>query len=174
MLTKQFNAVIRSFVTDNITLKDVSGTTSTIQSYKSTVNNITRPCMIPELLKLVPPYGNASVGNGPEFAGVNFGDGDTPPTENDYNLSGSRINTAASVLQIVKTVTTDGDTFTGVYTLTNVSTNDITIKEIALIGAVYTGSSSGKTYLIDRNVLAEALTIPAGEVGRITYTITVS
>lgn len=105
-----------------------------------------------------------------------IGTGTTPPAFDDYGLSGSIIKTISSaVTSTSKTVEEDGITISTTWTVTNTSDEAITIGEIAFWGG-YNGSSnvnssSASKMCIERTVLEEPLTIEAGGVGQLTYTI---
>lgn len=105
-------------------------------------------------------------------SGVVFGTGSSVAPD-DYTISGDVIsgisyNTAISYFndgaKAEKTV---------VYTITNNNETDITISEIGYFEKVPAGkNSSATTYsLIEHTVLDSPVTIPAGGVGQITYTI---
>jgi hypothetical protein len=91
---------------------------------------------------------------------VFFGTGTTPPTYDDYSLSGEII----SGLTITTSVTNEnnGTEITALYTITNTSGADVTIGEIGLFFM---------KYMIDRTVLETPLTITNGSIGQLTYTI---
>lgn len=95
---------------------------------------------------------------------VKFGDGDVPATIDDYKLSGNTITGLTGSAVASYTPDDDGITFSAVWTLTNGNADSVTIKEVGL--TTYTGG-----YFIDRTVLDTPVTIPAGGVGQITYTI---
>ena len=60
-----------------------------------------------------------------------------------------------------------------VYTITNNNAEEITIREVALHVLFYrTTSGSTNGCVIDRTVLDTPVTIPAGGVGQVEYTIT--
>lgn len=100
--------------------------------------------------------------------GVIFGDGDTTPTLNDYNLAGNLI-TSISASVITNAVTNDdGCTLNCIYTITNSGSEAITIKEIGLVMK----STTSYTYLLERTVLESPVTIEPGGVGQVNYTIT--
>lgn len=104
--------------------------------------------------------------------GVMFGDGDTPPTENDYALSGNAISNTTITVTPTVTFETDSDGLgvtRGRYVIANISQSPVTIKEVALFAALYAPTSSA--YLMDRTVLTEPLTIEVGGVGILTYEI---
>ena len=112
-------------------------------------------------------------GNG----GVIFGTGNTPPTIDDTTLSGSLISGFA----YSKIVTTerggDGVTFTALYTVTNNNAEAITISEVAIIANLTKSNTSPETRykaLVERTVLDTPVTIPAGGVGQVEYTITLN
>ena len=107
--------------------------------------------------------------------GVVFGTGNTPPTIDDTTLSGNLI----SGFSYTKSVTTErgdnGVTFTALYTVTNNNAEAITISEVAIIANLsQSNTSPDATYkaLVDRTVLDTPVTIPAGGVGQVVYTIT--
>lgn len=107
--------------------------------------------------------------------GIIFGDGNTPPTYNDYTLSGNLITTIATSTTVNKNIDDTGVTITSICTLTNNGSESITVAEVGLIGQLYTstGAASQKSYkaLFERTVLETPVTIPAGGVGQVTYTV---
>jgi len=105
--------------------------------------------------------------------GVIFGDGDTPPTENDYFLSGQAINTLTVASGVTSNEENGGIVVRGTYTITNISDADVTIREVGMFGGGYNGTN-WISFLIDREVLDAPLTIPAGGIGQVVYTIKVS
>lgn len=110
-----------------------------------------------------------------EYAGVLIGTGTTPPTIDDYKLSGEIISnfTYSSALSIEET--DGGFTATVLFTITNTGSEAFTIGEIGMITNADKQYSSKASetykYLIERTVLDEPLTIEAGGVGLLTYTI---
>lgn len=107
-------------------------------------------------------------------AGVLFGNGDTPPTMEDYKLSGDIISDFTYSAAISKDSTDNGVSITATYTITNTSSSEIVIKEIGVVGKLVSSNYSGPQYigLLDRTVLDTPVTIPAGGVGQVVYTIT--
>ena len=101
-----------------------------------------------------------------------FGDGDVAPTINDYYLSGNLITGIVSSTTTVRKPNGVEKRFT----VTNNNSNEITIKEICYFNSASwnsdLGSSSGSVLLLDRTVLNEPVTIPAGGIGQVVYTIT--
>lgn len=97
--------------------------------------------------------------------GVLFGDGDTPPTFNDVALSGNILNTKLTG-SVIRTYEhgDNGSSYTFVYTLTNTSSESITIKEVA----AHEGFTSSA---VERTLLEAPITIAPGGVGQVTYTI---
>ena len=110
-------------------------------------------------------------------SGIQFGTGTTPPTFDDYKLSGSII--AGLTGTLTKDCVNDEDgnfVITISATLTNTNSTDVTIGEIgysrSFTGRGTTGNSNAYAYiLIDRTVLDTPVTIPAGGIGQVTYTI---
>ena len=72
------------------------------------------------------------------------------------------------------TVTPDesGLTITALYTITNTGSSAFTIGELGLIAATYTNVSTNSKCLVERTVLDTPVTIPAGGIGQVEYTIT--
>lgn len=110
-------------------------------------------------------------GSAPNTSGVVFGDGTVAPQYTDYKLSGNIIG-GISTLKNVTSTCEDGKTkWVANYTITNNNSTDITISEIGLIVTLGTAKSSGGATLAERTLLDSPVTIPAGGVGQITYTI---
>lgn len=101
------------------------------------------------------------------FGGVVFGTGSVEPKFDDHKLSGDLITTISAACSVSPTLDDGGCTFTGMYTLTNTGSEEIIIGEVGLImNSPYSG-----TFLIERTVLDSPVTIPAGGIGQVTYTI---
>lgn len=113
------------------------------------------------------------------MSGVVFGTGNTPPTSDDYTLSGSGVDGLSNsnityVISYENSETTRSIIAT--YTITNSTGADITIGEVGLVCTLYgtrSGYTSGSYYpiLVERTVLDSPVTIPADGVGQVTYTI---
>lgn len=106
---------------------------------------------------------------GTGYGGVIFGTGTTPPSIDDYKLSGEVVSTITCTAAVTKTADDAGVTYQGLYTITNTGNNDVTIGEVAIICAIR--STYGWDMLLERTVLDEPLTIPAGGIGQVTYTV---
>ena len=122
------------------------------------------------LAGLRPYSGNfisASYGNG-----IVFGDSDEPESEDDYYLKGSIINgltASAAVEKVAGSVKKN-------FTLTNNTSSPVTIKEVGFYAQFYftdmAGGGNAVYIMVDRTVLDTPLTIPAGGIGQVEYTIT--
>ena len=100
--------------------------------------------------------------------GVAFGTGTTPPTVDDIKLSGDFI-TGLSCSAATSYDWQDGYVdFIGIYTLTNTTAADITIGEVALMCST---SQYDYPVMFERTVLDTPVTIPAGGIGVIDYSI---
>ena len=106
---------------------------------------------------------NISTAATPKNGGVAFGNGTNEPSEDDYTLSGSLVTAFTASAVMSKT----DNTLKVTYTLT--ATADITISEIGLFGLYYSGNRY--PFLIERTLLDNPVTIPAGGVGQVEYTI---
>lgn len=111
------------------------------------------------------------------LGGVIFGNGTEPVMFDDYCLSGDIISTFTYATAMSYKYDDDGVTVSATYTLTNTGSEPFTISEIGLIATSYTpgrgyqNNSTVNECLIERTLLDEPVTIPAGGVGRVTYTI---
>lgn len=92
-----------------------------------------------------------------------FGDGNTPPTVDDYQLSGSHFTTCSANVSI--SFDSDSNSFAALYTLTNTGTEEFVVREVGVF--YYSG-------MVVREVLDSPVTIPAGGVGQVTLTIKVN
>lgn len=104
--------------------------------------------------------------------GVILGTGTTPPTIDDYSLSGDIVTGFTYNSTVSATADDDVVTLTATYAIINGEDKEITIGEIALMCCL--GSTkSGETYsgIIERTVLDSPVTIPAGGIGKIEYSI---
>lgn len=99
-------------------------------------------------------------------AGVILGDGDLPVTLDDYKLSGSVITGITASVAFSPSLEETGATASGLLTITNGNADSVTIKEIGICASI-----SNTILMVERTVLDSPVTIPAGGVGQITYTI---
>ena len=104
--------------------------------------------------------------------GVLFGTGDTPASLDDYKLAGDVIQNIAASIAETYSYSEAQPSLKAVYTITNNNAAAITIKEVALhVLYNYTSNNSVRGCVIDRTVLDTPVTIPAGGVGQVEYTI---
>ena len=101
------------------------------------------------------------------YAGTFFGTGTTPPTIDDYKLSGNLITTISSSVSFSAVNEDGGNKLEAVYTLTNTGSSPITIGEVGL----FAGDNQYNKVLVERTVLDEPITLPPDGVGQVTYTI---
>ena len=115
--------------------------------------------------------GNNGLTSQTTAGGIAFGTGDTPPTLNDYWLSGDLITTVGIVAVTITTKIVDGVyTFVNAITVNNSGSETIVINEMAMIPFAYYSGSSQAPAMVDRTVLDTPLTLAPGEQGVITYT----
>ena len=112
-----------------------------------------------------------------DYQGVVLGNGTTEPSLDDYTLSGSVITGLTGTISRTGTSNAEGSAeTTAIITVTNSNSYDVTISEVGYIGyfnlyyAATTGSKSIYC-MLDRTVLDTPVTIPAGGIGLVTYTI---
>ena len=101
--------------------------------------------------------------------GIVLGSGTTPPTLHDYRL----VSLITSGLTPTVSMTYDEEeNLVYKITLTSTASEPISIGEIGIRAGFYAGSNSGLNYaLMERTVLDEPVTIPAGGVGIVEYAI---
>lgn len=104
-----------------------------------------------------------------------FGNGTTPPTREDYALSGTKVTGSLS-RQDETTATEqleDGIKIIRSMFVRNTGTEPVTISEVGWVASTvsYTFTNAYGNILLDRTLLEEPVTIPAGEVGQINYSI---
>ena len=111
--------------------------------------------------------------------GIHIGSGNTPATENDYDLE-AQITSGVSgtVAQNLSQDSNVNPQRELVVTITNTGNTDITINEIGYFDGLNCNSTQGSTSsfsvataMLDRTVLAAPLTIAAGDYGVIKYTL---
>lgn len=103
-----------------------------------------------------------------------FGTGTTPPTRDDYTLSGTKIEGLTQQNMIGSyEMLDDGIKITKILFMNNSGTEDVTIGEIAWItGMISTSMTYGRDdILLDRTLLEEPITIPVGGTAQINYSI---
>lgn len=99
-------------------------------------------------------------------SGTVFGDGDTPVKSDDYCLSGNVITGITGSAVRANEDDEDSSTVSVVYTIANNNTDEVVIKEVAVCI-----NYQGYNFLMERTVLDSPITIPAGGVGQVTYSI---
>ena len=105
--------------------------------------------------------------------GVIFGTGNAIPTIDDTTLSGDLVSGFSYNSHVSAEHDANGVTLTALYTVTNNNAEAITISEVALIANLYNNYTQAMYKgLLDRTVLDTPVTIPAGGVGQVEYTIT--
>lgn len=103
-----------------------------------------------------------------------FGTGTTPPTREDYALSGTNITSSLSRQDETSAseTLTDGIKVIRSMFLKNTGSEPVTIGEVAWRNSfLYTSNNAYSGILLDRTVLQEPITIAAGAVGQINYSI---
>lgn len=108
--------------------------------------------------------------------GFVFGDGNTPPTVDDYMLSGNAVfdyNYTRTVENIISDEYID---YQVMYTITNISDKPITIGEIGLFAYInlysqYNSSAHTYHHMFERTAFDNPITIEPDGVGQVTYTL---
>ena len=103
--------------------------------------------------------------------GVVLGTGTTPPTLDDYALSGELITGYTYMSSVSNEIHEDGQSITASYTITNNNAEPFTIGEVGVIASFTKNATAAEKALLEHTVLDEPVTIPAGGVGQLTYTI---
>ena len=111
--------------------------------------------------------------------GIYVGTGDTAPTANDYCLEQMITSgISASSSSITSGLDDSGNPFVQyLFTITNTTSSDITIKEVGYSQYLYVSNSLNgdavnyNTLLLDRTVLTTPVTVPANDSAAIKYTL---
>ena len=113
------------------------------------------------------------LGDGGSTQCVFMGTGSEPPTADDYCLSGKVIKGFTSSKSVTVEEDDDGVAVTAVYTVTNTGSSDFTVSEVGTFGPTFdtSGYSQSQFIMLDRTVLDSPVTVPAGGIGQVTYTI---
>jgi hypothetical protein len=109
--------------------------------------------------------------------GVYFGSGATPAAKSDYTLEAPITSGLSVTNQDVFTAKdlSDGSMeWSCSYVLQNTTSESITIREIGIVTPVGLNSSNYYCILMERSVLSNPVTIPAGEAYLLTYKITIA
>lgn len=147
-----------------LTFKNYGGTTKTYAKPTNTnyIRIVATSGILLDDLRTV----NTKIGS----VGVVLGDGTAEVSKDDYKLSGNVISTISASATEQSTYDDGQAVKSMVYTITNTGTTPITISEIGYYGNVG-DTSSYSPALLERTLLETPLTIPAGGVGQIIYTI---
>jgi hypothetical protein len=166
MFTKNWYKVIARPATGatDIMFKNTKGNEVASASFSGNVNLSTEGGYYnnPTMLNMQTSFSGRS--------GVVIGTGTTPPTIDDYRLAGDFIQTYTFNTSLTKQADADGVTVTALYTITNTGSKEFTIGEIGLFANPIANNASDMC-LYDRTVLETPITIPAGGIGQVTYTI---
>lgn len=115
---------------------------------------------------------------GTDKYGVVFGNGTTEPSPEDYRLSGTTLTSPSILASGRGSVSSNGTqtTWKGRFTLTNASSTQYAISEIAYItDSYYVSATNANIYAItDHSLVEPPLVLGPGEVGQIEYTITIT
>lgn len=132
------------------------------QPYNMTANKIP---LLPSKLYNTTSNKNWTVG----YAYMVLGTGETPPTVEDYKLSGELIT---GLTYQGQPTLNDSNSLTYSILVTNNTEQPVTIKEVCLaLGTDYEGSSSGAAALLTRDVLATPVTLNTGDSKTFSITI---
>ena len=173
MFTNNWYKTLASAITKNSAKNfvNVNGEEKGLHSYNSIYNislaSNTGASEVAYIGRLVQTY------NG--LGGVRLGTGDTPATVDDYKLSGNLITGYNFTVKIGTQNSAESDKITATYTITNTSSSAITIKEVGIVAKMADSTGTPQIQhmgLLERTVLDTPVTIPAGGVGQVVYTIT--
>ena len=160
MLTKNYYSVLgTAFFGKKMTVKKLDGGEKTL--YYTGVSNCA------PLLGFIQNTVSIAETN---TSGIMFGVNSTPPTFEDYTIDNSGITVTGAIAQTVNINDNGGVTAVLNCTLTNTGEAEITISEVGLKASL---TNTGSV-LFERTVLDAPVTIPAGGVGQVEYTITLN
>lgn len=169
MFTKNYHKAYGAVLTrSNISVSNVAGASQTLThsdaaSILRYMNDNTQNYTYPSLHRMATSLG--------KYGGAIIGTGRAAPTADDIALSGTMITTFSASATVTSTIDESGVELSAAYLITNTGDTDFTIGEIGLISA--STNSANQTYKIlwERSTLDAPVTIPAGGIGQVTYTI---
>lgn len=111
-------------------------------------------------------YALRYIGTSASSQGVVFGTGREPVKLDDYRLSGSYLSNLTGSINHTTTFNADNNIIetTAIITVTNGSSSVAVVGEMGLNVMIY-----GFAHMIDRTLLEEPISIPPGEIAKITY-----
>lgn len=109
-----------------------------------------------------------------KYTGVYLGTGSKAPSIDDYCLAGDLITTYNYSYEISTSYEDGVATISVVYAITNTGSSDFTIAEVGMFAGPMSGATTAQFALVERTVLDAPLTIVAGGVGYLTYTIEIN
>ena len=121
----------------------------------------------------MPYIGNLRKNTSDYNQGIIIGTGNSQATIDDYCMSGNIINTFNYSVAIDYVKNDNEMVITAIYTITNTGSESFTIGEIGMYSINKLSSNNTNRILFERTALDSPITIEAGGVGQLTYTITV-
>ena len=166
MLTQNFyNHLMASLTSGTTTMKDANGTTVNVDLRNSTTLGDYTLLPLRKYMGTFPSSWNTS--------GVFFGTNSAAPALNNHCLHSTMITGLGITCNIEHIVDGTSRGIKATYTIANNNSTTVNICEIVLAAYLRVSSAStsyAKYFIIDRSVF-DTVTIPAGGVGRIYYTI---
>ncbi len=167
---------------DGTTLVRTDGRECYIRKYSGNLDNLFwevqyAPCALRVMTSLLTVHSNSSAPNATTGSGIVFGNGTKEVSFDDYALSGDIFTTFTATSAYTFSPDADGFTVTTTVTLTNTGTSDFTVAEVGLYGwhsafaSQTTSSDTVCRFMVERTLLDTPVTIPAGGIGQVTYTI---
>lgn len=150
---------------------------TTYSGYVRSVNSSLCPSPIlktvTKTVKFTSDINSGNANSASAVTGVIFGNGNAPATPNDYKMAGDLMSNGSVSVAQSENRADDGSyvELVNIYTVTNAMNEDFTIAEVGVVGGFGNNSQNYFTCLLDRTVLETPITIPAGGVGVVTYTI---
>ena len=168
MLTKNFWKIFTALV--GRVQGETKEVTVTLPSGSSYTNNIygtnAKPYSV--LGAICAPWCNEKIGT---WFGVWYGTGTTLPTLDDYKMEApitdGSLSTKAGSAALVASVEADCVRISVPHSVTNLTSQDITISEIGCLGQI----ESGNSFLLDHTVLETPIVVPAGKTIALEYVI---
>lgn len=142
-----------------------------VPAYFNNVTNATVSLRTKQSTGSLRPY-LGTIATSYSYSGIIFGDGTSEPTLDDCRLSGNIITTVASTyIDIDVDIMDDGIRAITTHTIRNTGSNNITIREMGIIGYM-TGGAGGSYYvLLEHSLLETPITISPNATANISYTI---
>lgn len=174
MITKNYKKILK-IIPILMPTNTKSGTYDTITMVNGSTKTISPAYMFNTSSPVAMCSSSNSLRTSKNYGGLTIGSGSTPATENDYELESPIFNNNISLSILSEKFYVENSTYYSEtsLTLTNSTSNDITIREIGIVNQISPNGDASTKFLADRTVFETPIILVSGEATPIKYTIKV-